>query len=258
MSILVFARTSGSMALVCQTLGSWWGYRLGVHDCHASRGRLNLHRPCPHIRRAAQLVARLVLLICLRSPSCLELESVRGCNGSLIHPENEMNFPPSCSWMHRKSSNLLSSWLEFREQERTREISNWVTLVKSNERSYPKFVPPIVWTFLQQRNERERDFLNPNLSTNPKKTPEQSLWECERECESEEVSMDASPSSLGLYLKNRWLGTSWGDIIQRLGAVWKRWGPEAIWAGSTDPWVQPNPGWAHLSSPLAQSYTTAT
>jgi hypothetical protein len=56
--------------------------------------------------------------------------------------------------------------------------SGYVSEIKWN--SYPKVVPPRVWTILQQRNERERGFLKSNLSQNPMKTRART---CERESE---------------------------------------------------------------------------
>ena len=69
------------------------------------------------------------------------------------------------------------------QQERTRTNVNSsirVMLAKSKWNSYPRVVPPNMWSILQQRNERERDFLKPNLSQNPMETRARM---CERECE---------------------------------------------------------------------------
>ena len=70
-----------------------------------------------------------------------------------------------------------------------------VTLVKWKWNSYPKFVPPNIWSILQQRNEREC-VLAIKLESKSKGNPSKNVWEGVR------VSMRAHHPSLGLYLKN--------------------------------------------------------
>ena len=120
-------------------------------------------------------------------------------------------------------------------------------LVKSKWNSYPKVVPPSVWTILQQRNERERVFLQSNLSQNGMETRAR----CVRGSVSECVSMRELNAPLGLYLKRTRRVHPRRGKPQWSGDRWKRWGLGAVGPGSADLWGRLAPGWAPWCPPSA-------
>ena len=148
------------------------------------------------------------------------------------HPlESSGNFPPCTS-----------------QQERTRTNENnsiRVTLVKWKWNSYPKVVPPCLWSILQQRIERESVCSCNQTWVKIQRKPEQ---ECVRGSVSGCLSMRELNTPLGLYLKK--LGECTRGETSHNGqvAVGKGGAQELLALG------RPAPGWAPWSPHLARCF----
>ena len=113
--------------------------------------------------------------------------------------------------------------------------------------SYPKVVPPSVWTIFQQRNESERFLvikLEPKSNGNPSKNVWERVWVSVWAWES------STPLSRPLFKENERRHAKRGRP-QWSGDRWCKWGLHNGYQGSADLGVRPTHWWARCCSPLA-------